>query len=131
MNFTYAQHASGQGFQLFAGPYLGLLVGGDYLFTLPSSTVVTNVGGDIKGGKYPDGYSGFTDHTAYSRRLDAGLQAGIGYQRGQVLAQVCYSVGLRNLAPSNYDTYSYIGHGPDYKNRGFQVSLAYLFSPKN
>jgi len=130
LNFTYAQHANGQGFQVFAGPYLGLLVGGDYLFTLPASTIRTDIGGEIKGGNYPADYNGFNDHNVYSRRLDAGLQAGIGYQWGLVLAQACYSVGLRNLAPSNYAIFSFIGNGPDCKNQGFQVSLGYLFGPK-
>jgi hypothetical protein len=127
LNFTYTQHANGQGFQLFAGPYLEALVCGDYRFTLPASTVRIDIGGEIKGGNYPATYNGFTDRSVYSRCLDAGLQTGLGYQWGLVLAQACYSVGLRNLAPANYVTFSFIGNGPGYKNQGFQVSLSYLF----
>ena len=43
LNVAYRQHPDGQGFQLFAGPYLSLLVGGNfsyfrsYLYRTPSS----------------------------------------------------------------------------------------------
>ena len=130
LNIAYAQHKSGQGFQVFAGPYLGILVEGNYQFTRPSTTVVVEVAGAIKGGKRPADYNGFTDHTLYSQRVDAGLQAGIGYQWGPALLQATYSAGLRNLAPADFATYSFLGNGPDYRNRVVQVSLAYLFAPR-
>lgn len=131
INFTYAQHKNGQGLQVFAGPYLGILVNGNYTFTRPSTTLVASISGDIVGRARPDDFDGFTNFTLYSQRVDAGLQAGLGYQWGPVLVQAAYSMGLRNLTPSDYDRFPYLSNGPDYSNRVFQFSLAYLFGPKS
>jgi hypothetical protein len=130
LSVAYAQHKSGQGFQVSAGAYLGILVGGAYRFTRPSTALVVDQSGAIKGGKRPADFNGFTDRVLYSQRIDAGLQAGLGYQWGHALLQACYSVGLRNLAPDDYDSHSYLGNGPDYSNRVFQLSLAYLLGLK-
>jgi hypothetical protein len=131
LNVAYARHKNGQGFQVFAGPYLGILVGGNYRFTRPSTAAVVEVAGAIKGGKRPTDYNGFTDRTLYSQRVDAGMQAGIGYQWGPALLQATYSAGLRNLAPDDFATYAFLGNGPDYRNRVVHVSLAYLVGPKS
>lgn len=131
LNLVYAQHSTGAGVQLFAGPYLSFLVAGNYQLTLPSTTLVVDVTGDIAGGKRPATFNGFTNHTLYSQRVDAGFQAGLGYQWHQVLLQTAYSVGLRNLAPSDFASHSYLGNGPDYRNRVWQLSLAYLLRLKS
>jgi hypothetical protein len=124
---AYAQHGNGLGWQVFAGPYLSVLVGGHYHFWRPSTAAIASVEGPVKGGTRPA--SSTFDFANYSQRVDAGLQAGLGYRHKQLLLQAAYSVGLRNLTSEGSS--SYIGFGPNYKNRVFQVSLAYLFQLKN
>jgi hypothetical protein len=124
---TYAQHGDGQGWQVFAGPYLSALVGGHFRFWRPSTAAIVSIEGPVKGGTRP--LSSAFDLVNYSQRMDAGLQAGLGYRHKQVLLQAAYSVGLRNLTSEN--SRYYIGFGPNYKNRVFQFSLAYLFQLKS
>jgi hypothetical protein len=124
---AYAQQGNGQGLQVFAGPYLSVLVGGHFRFWRPSTAAIVSVEGPVKGGARPA--SSFFNFVNYSQRVDAGLQAGLGYRYKQALLQATYSVGLRNLTSENSS--SYIGFGPNYKNRVFQVSLAYLFQSKS
>ncbi len=140
LTLAYAQHTDGQGFQLAAGPYIGLLLGGHY----DNTTVVTGSNpatsqssGDVAAGEYNRYvfYSTSKDTRFHSRRLDAGLQVGLGYRVGNMLVQAGYSLGLRNVgADDQYDygngqTETY--DGPVYRNRTFHFSLAYLFSAKS
>jgi len=127
VNLAYAQRADGQGWQVFAGPYLSALVGGRFRFWQPSTALVVDIAGPVKGGPTPAG-SGY-DAVQYSQRVDAGGQAGLGYRRRHLLLQATYSVGLRNLTSEGSS--HRIGFGPDYKNRVFQLSLAYLFTRKS
>lgn len=137
---TFSQRAGGQGFQLFAGPYAGVLLGGQRTYELRDAgggftertrvvvaesytplQLATLVGGDMA-------YL-VPDYTAYSRRLDVGLQGGLGYRLGNALLQVGYTLGLRNLATttvysSGASTYSVAGE--PYRTRGGQVALTYL-----
>ncbi len=136
VNFVFAQHLSNQGLQLFAGPYLGLLLGGRY----EASVVIDNGTTSIPGpppattpqrGKVmrSTNYSPSSNQT-YSKGLDAGLQAGIGYQRGGWLLQATYSIGLRNI--SEHEFAANVGfYNIPYYNRAFQTSLVYLFGLKN
>lgn len=131
LNLAYSLGKAGQGLQVFAGPYLGLLVGGNYRRQVHS-------GGYLGGPDYDSEYSGkvkpgevfsVTDNR-YSQRLDAGLQAGLGYRWQGWQVQAGYSLGLRNLA-SSFQAYD----GTRYReaanyNRAFQVSLSYLVGAK-
>ena len=66
----------------------------------------------------------------YSRRLDTGLQAGLGYRLGAFQLQASYSLGLRNLA-TQYRFGAYTYNEAAYRNRAWQVSLSYLVGPKS
>ena len=142
LNFAYALHADGQGLQLFAGPYLGLLLGGNYKYNDREQSTSNNVvmrsstdegSGDIVSGDY---YSTSPSNTKfYSRSKDAGVQFGLGYRKGGALLQAGYSLGLRNMGADYQINYSSSSTktvpGPSYYNRAFQISLAYLFGPKS
>ncbi|MBF9222220.1 porin family protein [Hymenobacter ruricola] len=125
LSVAFTQGNDGQGAQVFAGPYVGLLLGGRYeTKAVPQSGAPTSDSGSITptGNEVPDLDRGYT------RRFDAGLQAGVGYRYRAWMLQLAYSVGLRNLSPS----YHYNGvpvSTPAYYNRAFQGSLTYLFGP--
>lgn len=123
LNVVYQQHADGQGFQVFAGPYVSLLLSGTYdLTTTANGSVVGSQSGRITpvANDAPDfGY--------FARRFDAGLQGGVGYRYQALLLELGYSLGLRNVAPR----YTYNGvpvSSSAYYNRAFQASLSYLFA---
>ena len=132
LNFAYTQHSSGKGAQLFIGPYIGFLLGGNYSY---SGTYVDARGavgplkgeGNIKAGDY---YStNPTDTNTYQRHVDVGLQAGVGYQLDNLLLQAGYSWGLRNVSSTNSTSVAADSERV-LRNRAFQVSLAYLFDFK-
>jgi hypothetical protein len=132
LNLVYTTGAVGQGFQVFGGPYVSALLGGHYHWH--SELVGPNVhfildheGRVVAGSEHISSSASEPDYV--SRRLDAGAQAGVGYRYAGMLLQVGYSLGLRNVGVS-YPA----GAGstaPTYHNRAFQVSLAYLVSPKS
>jgi hypothetical protein len=131
LNLVYTTGAAGQGFQVFGGPYVSALLGGHYHWH--SELVGPNVhfildheGRIVAGSEHISSSASEPDFA--SRRLDAGAQAGVGYRYAGMLLQVGYSLGLRNVGVS-YPA----GAGstaPTY-HRAFQVSLAYLVSPKS
>ena len=138
LNLIYSQGSNGQGFQGFAGPYVGWLLGGTYRHddrdvtttaggTPRSST--TREEGDVGTGNYYT--TNLADNKFYSRSFDAGLQFGLGYRRGGVLFQAGYSLGLRNLGADYKINYGQFGTktaaGPTYQSRVLQFSLTYLF----
>ena len=138
LQVAYTQHTDGQGFQVAAGPYVSFLVGGksvaDYEF--PRAGSFQQEGSVVAADVHTTDISPYSlkepDYTFYSRHLDVGAQAGLGYRLGGALLQVSYSLGLRNVAtterytvgglPQTYDT-----DNPAYRNRAFQASLTYLF----
>ena len=126
LNVLYAQRATGQGVQVFAGPYLSWLVGGHYeaqTTYVNSSLSIAREGKVVAGDVYQ-----ITDDNAYSQRLDSGLQAGLGYRYKAAVLQASYSLGLRNLASDvKLGANSPASPTAAYYNRAFQVSLAYLF----
>lgn len=132
LNLAYTQRPDGQGFQAFAGPYVSYLVGGHYhsdynFYTLGSTGELE---GQVVAGDHNPATAGSND--SYSKRWDVGLQAGLGYRYQQLLLQVGYSVGLRNLAATipGFPPGTIVTTTPIY-NRGFQASIAYLFGPKS
>ncbi|MDB5270111.1 MAG: hypothetical protein JWP58_3151 [Hymenobacter sp.] len=141
LNFAYALRADGQGLQLFAGPYFGLLLGGNFKYSDRQEATSQNVvvrsfadsgSGNVVGGDY---YSpGSANTKFYSRSKDAGLQFGLGYRKRSFLLQAGYSMGLRDLGADLQISNGIAGpstiNGPTYYNRAFQLSLAYLLGPK-
>ncbi|MFD2785297.1 porin family protein [Hymenobacter rubripertinctus] len=126
---AYAFRRDGQGFQVFAGGYVGLLLRGKaeldtYYEDAMSGTSDARQGTTkLKPGRATELYS----IHSYSQRIDAGLQVGAGYRYEQLLLQLSYSYGLRNVGPRYEEG---IGVGfitPSYYNRVAQVSMAYLF----
>ena len=143
LNFAYAQQDDGQGFQLFAGPYLACLLGGRYTTNITQTYVYSGAvftgseEGQVRGSgseQQPDYNTYLTDDNAYSRHLDFGVQGGLGYRRGAALLQVSYSQGVSNAGVrTGYvraTTEATTVTDPNYRNRAFQVSLAYLFGPR-
>jgi len=128
LNIGYAQHADGQGIQVFAGAYFGFALGGHYHSDWEYSSL--NVSGtqyeSYDGRVVADGNE--TKGTDLPvRSTDFGVQGGIGYRYQHLLAQLEYSVGLRNVQPQAVT----VNPLPTYHNRVFQLSLAYLFGPKS
>lgn len=138
LNFAYALHADGQGLQLFAGPYFGALLGGNYKYNDSEESKSQNVvvrsstdtsRGAVVGGDYYA--TSPSDTKFYSRSKDAGLQFGLGYRTSSLLFQAGYSMGLRNLgADYQRNSPTRTEPGPSYYNRAFQISLSYLAGPK-
>ncbi|MDB5271174.1 MAG: hypothetical protein JWP58_4214 [Hymenobacter sp.] len=95
-----------KGFQVFAGPYLGIGISGWQWYTTDWANK----------GNFPLDYG--TDF----RRLDAGVNGGVGYRVAQLQVQVGYGLGLTNLRPSS--------GGSGLHNQVIQLSGAFLFTAK-
>jgi hypothetical protein len=128
LNLALTLGKEGQGLQLFAGPYVSALLGGNYARQihvagsyLGGPGLETEITGKVK----PADIVSDSDNK-YSRRIDVGMQAGVGYRLGGFQLQASYSLGLRNLATQyrGYDGFLY--NAPAYYNRAWQVSLSYL-----
>jgi hypothetical protein len=124
LNLAYILGRDGQGLQVFAGPYASLLLGGRYAQRVSGfdgeytgSITSTSQGGDIS--------------KRYAQRVDAGLQAGLGYRLKGFQLQASYSLGLRSL-PVSYEAFNGQVYKPTpYYNRAFQLSLGYLLGAKS
>ncbi|MDO7884243.1 porin family protein [Hymenobacter cheonanensis] len=133
VNLLYSQRADGQGGQVFLGPYLGWLLGGQYTHGARAGYGSSITGGGTYSGKVAAGdtYATSTkDSNYYSRQLDAGLQAGVGYGVGALQLQATFSLGLRNIGAAYAPTANNPYEAPVIRNRSFQLSAAYLFGPK-
>lgn len=137
LQVAYVQHTNGQGFQLAAGPYASLLVGGnslgDYRFPFAPTQQVRSkvVAAEVHTVDISPSSLREPDYTVYSRRFDLGAQVGLGYRLGGALLQLSYSLGLRNVATTERYTLggglpTYDFSGSAYRNRSFQVALSYL-----
>lgn len=127
LNLVFSLGKNGEGLQAFAGPYVSMLLGGNYKRQI-------HVGGGYLGtpaadyelsGKVKPASVVSDSDNEYSRRFDTGLQAGLGYRLGGFQLQASYSLGLRNLA-TQYRANGYTYNEPGYYNRAWQVSLSYL-----
>lgn len=110
VNVAYAFGADGQGFQVFAGPYLAMGVGGKAEYTAKVSSTDPNsfFNGQESGSQgyafgstfaEPDPNGSGDNVDARVRRFDAGLNAGVGYRVGPVQVQLGYAFGLLNAQP--------------------------------
>ena len=134
LNLAFTLGHAGQGLQVFGGPYVGLLLGGNYTYHFHINSYYP--GGSpydreetrkVQAGSVVSNPS--SDYT-YSRSFDTGLQAGLGYRFGGLLVQASYSLGLRNLAVQ-YEFNSNVYNTPAYYNRAWQLSLSYLVGSKS
>jgi hypothetical protein len=123
------------GLQVFAGPYVAVGVGGKATSVINNSTNDPNNPVIMPLTKFVDKIEydpsnavlqqrGFSIRGFDSRRVDAGLNAGVGYRRGPVQVQAGYGLGLVNLyydkAISRYTSQS--GY-----NRVVQLTGTYFF----
>jgi hypothetical protein len=91
LNLVYTLHGD-HGLQLFAGPYVALAVGGRQ-----QGTTYPYYGLAIDSRPFD-----FDTQISYgsgtnNRRLDVGVNFGVGYRQGPVQVQLEYGLGLRNL----------------------------------
>lgn len=125
VNVAYSLHPDGQGLQVFAGPYIGMLLGGNYQLTSDDRSAfggTSSYEGAIEAGTiYTVPAPGSTaPQPRLCRRFDMGLQVGLGYRFGKLLAQAEFAFGLSDLYPLL----------PSAHNRTAQASVSYLFTPK-
>lgn len=119
-------------FQIFAGPYVGIGIGGmnkfDYSYEDPLFGSISEEGeisykpffGEVKEGDLEE------DENAFSA-LDFGVNLGLGYNVGPVLINAGYSLGLANLTPS-YDFEGFDRADLKQTNRVITLSLTYFFT---
>lgn len=116
-NFVYAIGGA-EGFQLFAGPYVAVGVGGSgsYKVNLNSNNPqFAQFNGDYPGSLTVEFADKQDDNSTVNnnsstptiivttRRFDAGFNAGIGYRVGPFQAQLGYGLGLINSVPKDSD----------------------------
>lgn len=133
INLLYSQRANGRGGQVFAGPYVGWLLGGTYRSTIGSAYGSSVPGGTTSSGdvKVGDTYAtSRRDPNYYMHRLDTGLQVGVGYGFEALQLQASFSLGLRNIGAAYAPNAGNYYEAPVIKNRGFQLSAAYLLGFK-
>jgi hypothetical protein len=143
LNFVYTTGGD-HGFQVFAGPYVAMGVGGsgsgkvtiasddpDVVFSgaVGSFPIDVNVEygdkeSDNSGNSNP---TGNLQATATFRRFDAGFNAGIGYRVGPFQAQAGYGFGLVNMVPKDSDGND---TGSTAHHRVFQLTGTYFFGSK-
>lgn len=122
VNLVYAV----RGFQLFAGPYVALGLGGrrqgtSYRFNPVAKFAPYHYNEKVRYGS-----------DTYNPRLDAGVNFGVGYRQGPVQVQLGYALGLRNLHRTPYDgliaEFPYHDFDADAAyNRGVQLAGTYFF----
>ena len=133
VNLVYSQRPGSQGLQVFAGPYVGFLLGGRYT-SAPSGRYGSGASrgqsdaGDVQAG---DTYNNRPGEAYVSRGVDAGLQGGLGYGfAGGFQVQAGYSQGLRNLGAA-YAPGLTSRTPPTYRSHALQLAAAYLFGSKH
>lgn len=135
VNLVYHWRADGQGLQLFAGGYVGRLLGGRYRYD--DVNVLEWDGAPLLLSGKGHGRLRTTDRIGdettreweYLRPWDAGVQAGLGYRHQRLLVQLGYTRSLRDLGPEypgQTSPYQIIRQGASYKLRGVQLAATYL-----
>jgi len=134
------------GFQVFAGPYLAVGVGGGGSYKISIQSDDPLIASQIPNGDYPGSLTveygdrqndnsslgsgnalGAPTVTYTARRFDAGFNAGVGYRVGPVQAQLGYGLGLVNFVPKDTDGND---TGDKAYHRGFQLAATYFFTNK-
>lgn len=126
------------GLQVFAGPYVAVGVGGKAVTEINNSTNDPDNPVVVPFTKFTDkveydpsdatlaktsSLASLSIRGFYSRRVDAGFNAGLGYQRGPVQVQAGYGLGLVNLF-YNKDAGIYTSQSG--YNRSAQLTLTYF-----
>ncbi len=131
LNVVYTLHGD-HGLQVFAGPYVALGLGGRQR---GSSTLATYYGpatDPVPGLERPiDDERVSYGNGTNNRRLDVGVNFGVGYRQGPVQVQLGYGLGLRNLhQPAQTSTAGFAHEfGADAaRNRVAQFTGTYFFS---
>ncbi|RZK15823.1 MAG: PorT family protein [Hymenobacter sp.] len=136
VNVVYSLGADGNGFQLFAGPYVAIGVGGRATYTLNYTTNDPNFPGGSDSESQPFAFgntfaepdpnsTNSVDADARARRFDAGINAGIGYRRGPLQVQLGYGLGLLNVQPDYPASYQ-MSNDKGYL-RATQLTATYFF----
>ena len=142
INVVYCLGADGNGFQLFAGPYVAVGIGGRANYSAMLTTNSPALPGDSYTGSQqfafgntfaeydpsanPNSNNSTLDIDARLRRFDAGLNAGVGYRQGPVQVQLGYGLGLLNVQP-DYPA-SYQMDNTKSRLRTVQLAATYYFS---
>lgn len=123
VNLVYTTGGT-EGFQVFAGPYVGVGFGGKIKqkYTVSQAGVTVSDSETYKA-KFASKEKDESD-TYYFNQPDLGVNGGVGYKAGPFQVQAGYSLGLNNMAPKYSD-----GGKPKDKshNRVIQFSLSYFF----
>ncbi len=142
INFVYTTGGD-QGFQVFAGPYVGVGIGGkykgDYETTITTTGFGVNTTTTDKGDfDYEVEFNGspsnseaedaFKDEKFLVSGLDYGVNAGVGYLINNFQIQAGYGFGLGNLEPKYQDEDD--ADRGSLKNRVISVTAAYHFGGK-
>ncbi len=133
------------GFEVFAGPYVALGVGGSGSYSVSVNTTDPDLAfynGDYPGSlqveygtrqnandnaqNNPNSTSAPTLILTF-RRFDAGLNGGVGYRVGPFQAQLGYGLGLVNFVPKDSDGQDTGSKG---YHRSFQLTGNYFFGGK-
>ncbi|GAB2769462.1 hypothetical protein HNQ93_000332 [Hymenobacter luteus] len=133
VNLVYNTSGEEGGFQVFAGPYVGIGLNGQYK---AKGSIMTTVNGQVD--ESSSGSSEETEDIKFVgkgtdgnepefRRIDFGINAGLGYKAGPFQAQLGYGLGLGNLIPKYDDDDD---AKEKIRNRGVQLSVAYFFGGK-
>ena len=137
LNLVYGFGNDGEGLQVFAGPYVAVGVGGRAHYLLegttndPDSPGIHSEGGTAAlafGNTFREPDSNGTpsiEFDAQARRIDAGLNFGVGYRHGPVQVQFGYGLGLLNAQPkypASYDMPNDTGY-----LRTAQLTATYYF----
>ncbi|MFD1469614.1 outer membrane beta-barrel protein [Hymenobacter caeli] len=123
LNVVYTLHGD-HGLQAFAGPYVALAVGGNQQGTVYRTISVRTAPQDF------DTQVSYGPNTN-NRRLDAGVNFGVGYRQGPLQVQLGYALGLRNLHQDGGTFYYDYGHNFNADaayNRVAQLTGTYFFS---
>lgn len=135
INVVYCLGQDGNGFQVFAGPYVAVGVGGRARYSLELTTNDPSIPGESQNSSQPVAFGDtFVEPDPNSndpsvevrlRRFDAGLNAGVGYRRGPVQVQLGYGLGLLNSQP-DYPA-SYQVENTKVHLRTIQLAATYYF----
>lgn len=117
VNFVLSTRKS-DGFQLFAGPYVALGVGGRLRSTFVSGNEVTK-SNDALSFKQRSSYGNPSEF----RRFDAGFNAGIGYECGPLQIQTSYGASAMTIKPEGNT-----GRAYSPRSRSIQLTLNYFFA---
>ncbi|WP_324673304.1 outer membrane beta-barrel protein [Hymenobacter sp. GOD-10R] len=117
-----------KGVQLFAGPYLGVALSGEYWDKFSGMVRVSESNSTFVQSDYSRkekaqiGKSRNPNYNSAFSRFDTGYNVGIGYKLGPWQAQLSHMHGVVNTYPN-----SYTAAGLQAKNRGFQLNATYFF----